>query len=516
MPLATMPLDDASVNRIGDRELVIVGIRPSYCHDATTAEGRDVTDRVEFTTRIDDVEWRGKTQLVYLGYELDAGGRGDAHRDRGRPRLRPVPELRRGRAARRARAARRHVGPHRRARERPSTSSTRRPARTSSHALMAARVRRPRRWIAAVWAAALRCRPTTTLALVRFDRFEPTSYDNAIFEQAISGYAHLQAPIVADQGPGLQPARRPLLADHRAARAGVPAVPGGADAPGGPGGADRRLGVRRHVAGPAPARLWAGGGIAVAYGLSFGLQSAVDVRLPRGRVRRTAARAGGRRVRRAALRTRGRLVAAVAAGQGGSRPHRRPDRPRAVAGRRASTRRLAGAGRRRRVPARGARHHSGVQPRGRLCVHRRVGGDRGLLATAARRPRAQAAHRRHDVRRRRVRGARLAVGAAGAADVRVAVRRRQPVLLGHRLPLLDPADGDRRGGRDRRDGPAPAAAPGGRGGGRRSRRRHAGELAARVTGRPRHLRPRRRGPTRPSASLPSSPTARASTPTSAS
>ena len=24
-----------------------------------------------FTTRIDDVEWRGKAQLVYLGYELD-------------------------------------------------------------------------------------------------------------------------------------------------------------------------------------------------------------------------------------------------------------------------------------------------------------------------------------------------------------------------------------------------------------------------------------------------------------
>jgi multiple sugar transport system ATP-binding protein len=26
---------------------------------------------VEFTTRIDDVEWRGRTQLVYLGYELE-------------------------------------------------------------------------------------------------------------------------------------------------------------------------------------------------------------------------------------------------------------------------------------------------------------------------------------------------------------------------------------------------------------------------------------------------------------
>jgi multiple sugar transport system ATP-binding protein len=50
---------------------VIVGIRPELCHDATTPEGRAVEDRVDFTTRIDDVEWRGKTQLLYLGYELE-------------------------------------------------------------------------------------------------------------------------------------------------------------------------------------------------------------------------------------------------------------------------------------------------------------------------------------------------------------------------------------------------------------------------------------------------------------
>ncbi len=30
-----------------------------------------VTDKVEFTTRIDDVEWRGSTQLAYLGFEID-------------------------------------------------------------------------------------------------------------------------------------------------------------------------------------------------------------------------------------------------------------------------------------------------------------------------------------------------------------------------------------------------------------------------------------------------------------
>ena len=71
MPLATVMLDDTLRNRIGDRSMVIVGIRPELCHDATTVEGREVVDRVEFTTRIDEVEWRGKTQIVYLGFELE-------------------------------------------------------------------------------------------------------------------------------------------------------------------------------------------------------------------------------------------------------------------------------------------------------------------------------------------------------------------------------------------------------------------------------------------------------------
>ena len=70
MPLATVALDDSLRQDIGDRTTVIIGIRPEQCHDATTPEGREVTDRVEFTTRIDDVEWRGKTQIVYLGFEL--------------------------------------------------------------------------------------------------------------------------------------------------------------------------------------------------------------------------------------------------------------------------------------------------------------------------------------------------------------------------------------------------------------------------------------------------------------
>ncbi|MCW2841024.1 MAG: transporter [Aeromicrobium sp.] len=71
MPLATMLLDEALRERIGDRSVVVVGIRPEHCHDATTEGGTAVTDRVEFTTRIDDVEWRGSSQFAYLGYEIE-------------------------------------------------------------------------------------------------------------------------------------------------------------------------------------------------------------------------------------------------------------------------------------------------------------------------------------------------------------------------------------------------------------------------------------------------------------
>ncbi|KAA1400282.1 ABC transporter ATP-binding protein [Aeromicrobium ginsengisoli] len=70
MPLATMLLDDHLLERIGDRGVVVAGIRPEHCYDATGQGGQAVTDRVEFTTRIDDVEWRGSSQFAYLGYDI--------------------------------------------------------------------------------------------------------------------------------------------------------------------------------------------------------------------------------------------------------------------------------------------------------------------------------------------------------------------------------------------------------------------------------------------------------------
>ena len=70
MPLATMLLDDNLLERIGERGVVVAGIRPEHCYDASGQGGQAVSDRVEFTTRIDDVEWRGSSQFAYLGYDI--------------------------------------------------------------------------------------------------------------------------------------------------------------------------------------------------------------------------------------------------------------------------------------------------------------------------------------------------------------------------------------------------------------------------------------------------------------
>ena len=133
----------------------------------------------------------------------------------------------------------------------------------------------PARWIAAGWAT-LCGAAYTALSLVRFETLEPTSYDNAIFEQAIRAYAHLQAPIVPIKGPGFNvlgdhfspiialvapvyrifPAAQTLLVVQAVLIAVSVYVVSS-------------LGLRR-------VGLWAGGGVAVAYGLSFGLQSAVQ------------------------------------------------------------------------------------------------------------------------------------------------------------------------------------------------------------------------------------------------
>lgn len=138
---------------------------------------------------------------------------------------------------------------------------------------MAMPVRRART-VGAVWAIACGA-AYAVLTLGRFARFEPTSYDNAIFQQAVRGYAHLGAPIVAIKGPGFN-----ILGDHFSPIIALLAPfyrlwP-----------AAQTLLVAQvvlivvsiHVVTTLAVRRlgwWPGAALAVAYGLSFGLQSAV-------------------------------------------------------------------------------------------------------------------------------------------------------------------------------------------------------------------------------------------------
>lgn len=114
------------------------------------------------------------------------------------------------------------------------------------------------------------------LSLVRFNRFDPSSWDNAIFEQGIRGYAHFGAPIVDLKGPDFN-----QLGDHFSpiivlvapfyrvfpsaqtlliAQAVLIAISVGVVAQ----IAIKTLGKSRGTA------------LAIAYGMSFGIQSAVE------------------------------------------------------------------------------------------------------------------------------------------------------------------------------------------------------------------------------------------------
>ena len=86
-PVLSIPLDAASRQALGERSHVVVGVRPEHCEEAAPAAAAAPTDapltagaiaaqaeaesKVEVVGEVDDVEWRGGTQLVYVGYDLD-------------------------------------------------------------------------------------------------------------------------------------------------------------------------------------------------------------------------------------------------------------------------------------------------------------------------------------------------------------------------------------------------------------------------------------------------------------
>ncbi|RYJ06255.1 MAG: DUF2079 domain-containing protein [Actinomycetales bacterium] len=192
--------------------------------------------------------------------------------DRGPHRVRPLPELLRRRAVGHRAAQGRPVGAARRA-ARPHPRLRRRDRRAPLAVKERLLAWRPV-WPALLWAVACAA-AYTTLSVRRYDRFELASYDNAIFQQAVRGYAHLGRPIVDIKGPGYN-----ILGDHFSPVTALIA-PFYAVWP----VAETLfvaqavlIGISVYVIAALAVRhtgAWVGGTLGLAYGISFGLQSAV-------------------------------------------------------------------------------------------------------------------------------------------------------------------------------------------------------------------------------------------------
>lgn len=70
-PFGTLGLTADQRELLRDHDFVVLGIRPEHCFDAAKVDSYRLPNAVEFDARIDDVEWGGKTETLYLGYEID-------------------------------------------------------------------------------------------------------------------------------------------------------------------------------------------------------------------------------------------------------------------------------------------------------------------------------------------------------------------------------------------------------------------------------------------------------------
>lgn len=68
LPVASLPLEGDLADRIGDREMVIVGIRPEDCAEVSGGEISSAT--MALSAKVDEVEWRGNEQYAYLGFDV--------------------------------------------------------------------------------------------------------------------------------------------------------------------------------------------------------------------------------------------------------------------------------------------------------------------------------------------------------------------------------------------------------------------------------------------------------------
>jgi len=69
LPFLTLPLSAEKKAAIGDRDLLIAGIRPEYFADATLVEDHKRARGVTFSAEVDVTEWLGSEQFAFIPYE---------------------------------------------------------------------------------------------------------------------------------------------------------------------------------------------------------------------------------------------------------------------------------------------------------------------------------------------------------------------------------------------------------------------------------------------------------------
>ncbi len=73
LPIVDVPLDEGLKSAVGDRNLVIVGIRPDAFHESETST--ETESGIEFTADIDVTEWLGEALYAYVPFDTHDGVR---------------------------------------------------------------------------------------------------------------------------------------------------------------------------------------------------------------------------------------------------------------------------------------------------------------------------------------------------------------------------------------------------------------------------------------------------------
>ena len=69
LPIGDIDLTDEVAGQVGDRKVLIAGIRPEHFEDATLLDDERRGEGVEFTAEIDVIEWLGSEQYAYIPFE---------------------------------------------------------------------------------------------------------------------------------------------------------------------------------------------------------------------------------------------------------------------------------------------------------------------------------------------------------------------------------------------------------------------------------------------------------------